>query len=514
MTEEEFISGLKSVDKAPFLFLGSGFSRRYINAPTWEGILEKFSKKPLNQYKSILNTDSLPLIATELSKDLTADFWDLPKDDVFFVNHKDDINNQNSVLKFRISDYLKDLSLKQFLPGYEEELELLANLNIDGIITTNWDDTIERIFPKYKTFVGQKELLFSSTFSIGEIYKIHGSFRDPSSMILTEEDYKDFKNKYPYLAAKLITIFVEHPIVFIGYSLSDPNILDLLMSIVKCLDQEHISKLQNNLVFVEWNPSQDSIQIEKINISMMEGILLPVTKIQTGNFKYVYQCLSYYERKIPVNVLREYKKQFYDIIVSEKPECNILALQGDKVDMDSRIQVVYGFGAIDKYMSANGYIGLSAIDIMRDVIKDVSSYDALNVLTKSIPMITRQCPNSYIPIYKYLASVGINSDEAYKSNSLGLNYKLRNGAAFATYKFTDDDKKKSLTEAIETYNGGDKWKAIALIPYLEVGVEDLPLLASFIDENINEFLVRKNSFSTFMRKLVCFYDWKKYGWRQ
>ena len=91
---------------------------------------------------------------------------------------------------------------------------------------------------------------------------------------------------------------------------------------------------------------------------------------------------------------------------------------------------------------------------------------------------------------------------------------MRNGAAFATYKFTDDDKKKSLTEAIETYNGGDKWKAIALIPYLEVGVEDLPLLASFIDENINEFLVRKNSFSTFMRKLVCFYDWKKYGWRQ
>ena len=83
MTEEEFISGLKSVDKAPFLFLGSGFSRRYINAPTWEGILEKFSKKPLNQYKSILNTDSLPLIATELSKDLTADFWNLPTDDIF-----------------------------------------------------------------------------------------------------------------------------------------------------------------------------------------------------------------------------------------------------------------------------------------------------------------------------------------------------------------------------------------------------------------------------------------------
>ena len=57
MTKDEFINRLRSVDKAPFLFLGSGFSRHYTDAPTWEGILEKFSNKPLNQYRSILNTD-------------------------------------------------------------------------------------------------------------------------------------------------------------------------------------------------------------------------------------------------------------------------------------------------------------------------------------------------------------------------------------------------------------------------------------------------------------------------
>lgn len=38
MTRDEFISSLSSIDKAPFLFLGSVFSRHYIDAPTWEGI--------------------------------------------------------------------------------------------------------------------------------------------------------------------------------------------------------------------------------------------------------------------------------------------------------------------------------------------------------------------------------------------------------------------------------------------------------------------------------------------
>ena len=36
MTKDEFINRLKSIDKAPFLFLGSGFSRHYTDAPTWE----------------------------------------------------------------------------------------------------------------------------------------------------------------------------------------------------------------------------------------------------------------------------------------------------------------------------------------------------------------------------------------------------------------------------------------------------------------------------------------------
>ena len=42
--------------------------------------------------------------------------------------------------------------------------------------------------------------------------------------------------------------------------------------------------------------------------------------------------------------------------------------------------------------------------------------------------------------------------------------------------------------------------------------EDFDSLKDFIERNINDFLIKSNSYSTYMRKLICFYDWKKYGW--
>ena len=44
MTKEELVQKLISKKQAPFLFLGSGFSRHYIKTPDWRGILEMFDR--------------------------------------------------------------------------------------------------------------------------------------------------------------------------------------------------------------------------------------------------------------------------------------------------------------------------------------------------------------------------------------------------------------------------------------------------------------------------------------
>ena len=185
MTKEEFVSILKERKGAPFLFLGSGFSRHYLGTPQWNGILQMFAPHKLAQYYSKLNTDSLIKVATEIAKDVTDEFWNLDDDDEFKMAVQDKVLDGSSVLKIKISDYLKKQSLHDFPDEYEEEIHILERLCIDGIITTNWDDTAERLFPKFTPYVGQEQLIFSSTYSVGEIYKIEGSYKIPQSLILT-----------------------------------------------------------------------------------------------------------------------------------------------------------------------------------------------------------------------------------------------------------------------------------------------------------------------------------------
>lgn len=511
MNKEELTNIIRQKKSAPFLFLGSGFTKHYLDTPVWETLLSKFAPKHINAYYTLSDTRELPVIASEIAKDVTREFWKLPETDPERKILQDKVKTQSSILKHRIANYLKTFKFEFISDEFREEIELLQSINIDGIITTNWDDLIECIFPKFTPYVGQEELIFSSVLNIGEIYKIHGCIYQPDSMVLTREDYDGFNERNAYLAAKLITIFIEHPIVFMGYSINDSNIREILSSIVKCLSQEKIQRLQNNLCFVEWNsePSSEFV-VQKHDISMEGGIILPVTRISTHHFKPVYECLSAFERGIPTHLLRIYKKQFYEIVYSEKPEKKLYAIPEKDIDAAPNIQVVYGFGAIDKYKSAVGYTGLKSVNIFRDIVENNENYENETILTKTIPELRKS--TKFIPIYKYLKAVGLTSDETFKQNSLGLNLELLKQDDFCAYKsFSDEDKKKNLQQAIECYKDS-VWKACALIPYLTIQENEVESLREFIAAHFNDFLIVKNSYSTYFKKLICFYDWRKYGW--
>jgi hypothetical protein len=308
-------------------------------------------------------------------------------------------------------------------------------------------------------------------------------------------------------------VIYEHPIVFLGYSISDTNIQEILQSIVNCLDNDNIEKLQNNLIFVEWVHEEGfEMKIERQDIMMSNNVNLPVIKIKTHSYKDVYELLQYYERTIPANLLREYKKQFYEIVQSETPEKQLYVLPSEKIDGNKNIQVVYGFGAIGQFRSAVGYRGIKSVELLRDVLSEKQEWNAGQFLTDAYPQLRKSSRKAFLPIYKYLSQVGINSDESYKGNKLGINFTLRKGHEFQSYKFSDEEKNLSLREVLEKYKGTEVWKAVSLIPYLDIQENELDILRHFIERNFNDFLVKKNGYSTNMRKLICFYDWKKYGW--
>ena len=180
------------------------------------------------------------------------------------------------------------------------------------------------------------------------------------------------------------------------------------------------------------------------------------------------------------------------------------------IDASPNIQVVYGFGAIDKYKSAVGYTGLKSVNIFRDVVENNENYENETILTKTIPELRKS--TKFIPIYKYLRAVGITSHETFNQNSLGLNIELLKQNDFCAYKsFSDEDKRKNLQQAIECYKDS-VWKAFALIPYLTIQDDEVEPLREFISEHFNDLLIVKSKYSTWFKKLICFYDWRKYGW--
>lgn len=261
---QQIIEILSKVNALPTLFVGSGLSRRYLGLPSWNGLLEMFASyldKPFGYYMSEakLETDGneemlFPVVASKIEKDFNQMWFQRQEFAEQRKEYDNEIKQGTSALKIAMADYFKKNS-SNLLDNYSSEIEKLqkiGNKHISSIITTNYDLFFENCFgSNFQTYVGQNELLFSQLLEMAEIYKIHGCCMKPSSIVINERDYNNFIEKSAYLSAKLLTIFLENPIIFIGYSLNDTNVRRILSSIAECLEKEQLEKLTDRLLFVE-----------------------------------------------------------------------------------------------------------------------------------------------------------------------------------------------------------------------------------------------------------------------
>ncbi|MDR0313326.1 MAG: SIR2 family protein [Treponema sp.] len=92
-----------------------------------------------------------------------------------------------------------------------------------NIITTNYDKIIsEYIFQSSRIFT--EGSVFSKVSSGIDIFHIHGIVTNPSSLVLTQNDYYNFQIKNNYFSRKLYTLIHENSIGILGYSLNDSDI--------------------------------------------------------------------------------------------------------------------------------------------------------------------------------------------------------------------------------------------------------------------------------------------------
>lgn len=346
--KEELLTHLEQFHTAPFLFVGSGLSRRYLGLEDWEGLLRRFAAltdRPYEYFRS--SADGVyPAIAAEIARELHGVWWQSSSFHDSRERYRLDAKTRESALKIEISRYLENVSVTETISAdLRHELNLLAAATVDGVITTNWDLFLENIFPEFEVYIGQDELLFSASYGIGEMYKIHGCCSKPNTLVATETDYERFEKRNAYLAAKLLTIFAEHPVIFLGYSLNDENISGILQSIALCLTSENINQLRDRLVLVRWAPNEENYRWEDSTI-VTYGFSIPVKTITVSSFIPVFDCLASLQRKFPARILRRLKEHVYELVHDNDPKDRLHVMDIDDDTDVSKVKVVYGVGLI------------------------------------------------------------------------------------------------------------------------------------------------------------------------
>lgn len=502
---------------APFLFVGAGLSRRYLGVDGWEGLLRRFASltdKPYDRYASDAGGD-FPAIATGIAQGFNPVWWEGDQYADSRARHEGDVANSESPLKIEVAALLGAALDELDASGeYTEELELLPNAGVDGLITTNYDPLLEHLFPGFKSYIGQEEMLFSEVQGVGEIYKIHGSWERPDSIVLTDEDYSRFDERNPYLAAKLMTIFVDRPIVFLGYSMGDRNITRILNAIAGALSTEHLNKLADRLVYVTWDRDAVNPHLGHGTFAVQGGVI-PMRTVAVADYAPVYRALAGLHRQLPARLLRQLKERVYELVLATDPvgALKVVSIDDAVEDMD----VVFGVGAIDR-LGAVGYFGVNRETLIDDVLGEDAGMNADVLVKEVIPKLVKQA--RFTPIMKYLREADLLSETGKLSAAKDVDPRIATHVKEGRGPFgttTDGYKKADKLTAREVgdfagllAHEADPKKVLRTVHAFKDDKINVELLRSFLVEH-REAMMSAPSDRTLFAKAVCLYDWLKYA---
>jgi len=208
---ERLIKYIRKEDVA--LFIGSGFSFK-AGAPHVCDIIEAI----LNEGGEIFRKENAGKNLRDVSES--------------FVNYCDSRNDLISLLNKQFEFEVKDTSDQESLrkiPHFKE------------IFTTNYDTLLENVYNLSERIVINSNV--GSSYSDAKkinIYKVHGditSLNSPDGIIITESDYqKYFKTRnYELIWESLKQAFTKKHVLFIGYSLEDDNIIEIIKTVRECI---------------------------------------------------------------------------------------------------------------------------------------------------------------------------------------------------------------------------------------------------------------------------------------
>jgi hypothetical protein len=235
------------------------------------------------------------------------------------------------------------------------------------------------------------------------------------------------------LHAKLLTFFNEHPLIFIGYSATDPNIISILSDIDQALPEKN--GLVPNVYILEWNKNlnvNSSPAREKM-IPTEEGRSVRVKLIEATGFSWVFDAFSSNPvlNNVSPRVLRALLARSYDLVRHDIPKMKFEAnfqMLNESVETPDKFASLFGIAKISDYSFASTHYKYTAKRIGQLLGK--KSWHITNALIAEIHRNTGKNIKSFDNIYHRTENLHTSVVHKYSEDALILFRKVRIGEPY------------------------------------------------------------------------------------
>lgn len=534
--EEELISlsfnDLVKGNKLPVLFIGSGFSRRYLNSPDWESLLKsvyqfmgknemdyktlKLKIKNKREYRDLGDGEINGIIAEEMEIEFNDYFYgsDLVQQYPQWI--------EEEVNPFRqcIATILSELEL---LKEKEEEVQAFKELKnkVMSVITTNYDTLLEDLFDlsKDSTFIGQPQLFSPNSMELGELYKIHGCVTEPDNIVITSSDYNNFRENAKLFSAKLLTLISENPVIFIGYSINDPNMQQTLSDLIRCLSKDQIDNLKNHFYVLEYNEGVQEIYEKELLFHAKsyqgETTTFPITVISTDNYLEVYQRLNELTPAMNLSTVKQVKRIVKDIVVKSvesKQKTDVITIFMDDISKLKQTDQKFAIaiGNIKDINNNYGYNLRPLEEVLEDVLFDNKNFNSKRLIKETYEESYLKIKR-IIPIYKYLKDLSEEEIEESPNVASYVSTHTKNGDylnAGIIRSLKNVSAGKSMADMPSSTRGNSYRTYLWIIKNFEV----LPLeeVRTYLQKEFEHYAHFDSNKQSSYRRLVSLYDLFKY----
>lgn len=212
-------------DRRVLLFIGAGLSKAALPAmPTWGELLGGLSKKLAKK------TDQR-LVLQLIKQNSLLDAAQIISDGVV----KADINSK-----------LREIFQPNATP-HNDLYKKILSLDLKTIVTTNYDEFLEKNFDHYSGGNAAYSVCRYTSTDLLEhlrspsrlVVKVHGCITEPGKVVLDRSSYFKARQQNRGFFDVLSALFTVNTVLFLGYSLGDPDMQIILENIHSSSESSH-----------------------------------------------------------------------------------------------------------------------------------------------------------------------------------------------------------------------------------------------------------------------------------